>query len=98
MPTPQTMDQIEMTRPVVMRGRSPRIVSNNGVDGMAGLRDYVATFPTPTERDYKSGLGNAQREYSELTPLIERAESSGSLNPTWVEWLQGYPLGWTEVD
>jgi len=22
----------------------------------------------------------------------------GQLNPTWVEWLQGYPLGWTEVD
>jgi hypothetical protein len=22
---------------------------------------------------------------------------SGSLNPTWVEWLQGYPLGWTET-
>jgi Holliday junction resolvase RusA-like endonuclease len=22
-------------------------------------------------------------------------ESSGSLNPTWVEWLMGFPLGWT---
>jgi hypothetical protein len=21
----------------------------------------------------------------------------GQLNPTWVEWLQGFPLGWTEV-
>jgi len=23
---------------------------------------------------------------------------SGSLNPTWVEWLMGYPLGWTDLD
>jgi Holliday junction resolvase RusA-like endonuclease len=23
------------------------------------------------------------------------AQSSGSLNPTWVEWLMGFPLGWT---
>jgi hypothetical protein len=22
----------------------------------------------------------------------------GSLNPTWCEWLQGFPLGWTEVE
>ena len=23
---------------------------------------------------------------------------SGSLNPTWVEWLMGWPLGWTSLD
>ena len=23
---------------------------------------------------------------------------SGSLNPTWVEWLMGFPLGWTDLD
>jgi hypothetical protein len=21
----------------------------------------------------------------------------GSLNPTWVEWLMGFPLGWTDL-
>ena len=24
------------------------------------------------------------------------AEVGGSLNPTWVEWLMGWPLGWTD--
>ena len=24
--------------------------------------------------------------------------NTGALNPTWVEWLQGFPLGWTEVE
>ena len=22
----------------------------------------------------------------------------GALNPTWVEWLMGWPLGWTDLD
>jgi len=26
------------------------------------------------------------------------AQAGGSLNPTWVEWLQGFPLGWTIVE
>tara|TARA_Y100000004_G_scaffold79472_1_gene89310 strand:+ start:1695 stop:1904 length:210 start_codon:yes stop_codon:yes gene_type:complete len=26
------------------------------------------------------------------------AEVNGSLNPQWVEWLMGYPEGWTELE
>lgn len=26
------------------------------------------------------------------------AGNGGKLNPTWVEWLQGFPLGWTDLD
>jgi hypothetical protein len=26
------------------------------------------------------------------------AQAGGSLNPTWVEWLMGFPLGWTALD
>lgn len=29
-------------------------------------------------------------------PLSETI--GGSLNPTWVEWLMGFLLGWTELD
>lgn len=49
-PTPQCMDAISMTRPVTYKANSPRIVSNQGVDGMAGLRDVVAhvSLSTPT--------------------------------------------------
>ena len=25
------------------------------------------------------------------------AEVGGQLNPTWVEWLRGWPLGWTDL-
>jgi hypothetical protein len=25
-----------------------------------------------------------------------QTQTTGSLNPTWVEWLMGYPAGWTD--
>jgi len=52
------------------------------------------SWATPTARDHKSGRGNEAREYSELTPMVERTQS-GKLNPRWVETLMGLPVGWT---
>jgi hypothetical protein len=26
------------------------------------------------------------------------AGNNGHLNPTWVEWLMGFPLGWTDLE
>jgi DNA (cytosine-5)-methyltransferase 1 len=26
------------------------------------------------------------------------ASDGGPLNPTWTEWLQGFPLGWTDCE
>jgi hypothetical protein len=64
------------------------------------LRDQLAVREgqrqwATTERDYKSGRGNAERQYSELTPLIERAAPCGSLNPQFVEFLMNFPKDWT---
>ena len=28
---------------------------------------------------------------------IYKSEGSGTLNPMWVEWLMGYPIGWTDL-
>jgi len=196
LPTPQTMDAIEMTRPVTWRGMSPRIVSNQGIEGQAGLRDVAAsissaagshvnlsvppgsaearkmtvisgrkwlalsprsdplgslarmflgssawgsmacyltwkTWATPSGRWFfrlapsaprtggiASGLWptprncgamganitvkaikKAPQRFPNLETRVAMVEKrSGSLNPTWVEWLQGFPLGWTEVD
>ena len=28
---------------------------------------------------------------------LRRVESGGKLNPRWVEWLMGWPLGWTDL-
>jgi len=52
------------------------------------------SWGTPTARDHKSGRGNEEREYKELTPMVERTQT-GKLNPRWVETLMGLPIGWT---
>jgi hypothetical protein len=58
------------------------------------LVDAVKKYPTPTRRDYKSGTG-AQDRPGHSPPLSNVI--GGTLNPTWVEWLMGWPLGWTDL-
>jgi hypothetical protein len=50
------------------------------------LQAAVTSFPTPTANRW-DGL------QSHGVNVV-----SGSLNPTWVEWLMGYPLGWTDLE
>ena len=64
-----------------------------------GLHDQVNTpsmWPTPQAQDYKSGTGYSHDGKSQ-TPQL-RHLLGGMLNPTWVEWLMGFPLGWTALE
>jgi hypothetical protein len=55
------------------------------------------TWGTPTARDHKSGRGNQDRQYKELTAEVERgAAPKARLNPRWVETLMGVPAGWVK--
>jgi len=51
-------------------------------------------FPTPTCHDSKEGAYPA--EYTQNTPTLA-THAGGKLNPMWVEWLMGWPLGWTDL-
>jgi len=68
----------------------------------AGTRDSLRVqvehrkhWPTPTAQDAKNNGGPSQMHRNSL-PL--NAEAGGSLNPAWVEWLMGYPTGWTDLE
>jgi len=62
-------------------------------------------WPTPQAADRK-GTGkpgtkshtNHLERKSLLTAAVTQTTGGGSLNPTWVEWLMGFPLGWTDLD
>ena len=46
---------------------------------------------------WPNGAGRAERSKRYGTDFGETGnEIGGSLNPTWVEWLMGFPLGWTD--
>jgi DNA (cytosine-5)-methyltransferase 1 len=69
-------------------------------------------WPTPCARDWKDTPGmarsstNADGSTRKRTDQLARRvyaeedtpKGGGYLNPTWVEWLMGFPLGWTEPD
>ncbi len=64
------------------------------------LNAAVKRWPTPNARDYKGAPGAGARarggHQASLPGSLKDSEGSGSLNPTWVEWLMGCPLGWTD--
>jgi len=63
------------------------------------LLGQVIGFPTPCAQDAKnSTLPVSQRDRDSIPGALLRSGQApgGQLNPTWVEWLMGWPLGWTD--
>jgi len=57
-------------------------------------------WPTPTAVTDTGGAalckwGGAGAR-AKLRRMVSPEELNGALNPTWVEWLMGFPLGWTD--
>ncbi len=65
-------------------------------------KTWPTPFPTPTANEDAAGtptgkmqnmLGNDPR----IRGTTKTEWDAGTLNPTWVEWLMGWPLGWTDL-
>lgn len=99
-PTPTSFDGGHHLQPGTFKRNSPPLSA-------------VVMFPTPQVADNKFAynakreniearkgkhqmcLAHAvQQEELEKDP---KATHGGALNPTWVEWLMGWPLGWTDL-
>jgi hypothetical protein len=85
-PTPTASDHIE-------RKSTSTEVLNYETNKSVSLDRWVRAWPTPTESDGKGGPESSGRDGG---PNL-RTEVGGQLNPTFVEWLMGFPKGWTEV-
>lgn len=64
--------------------------------------DLRSTYPTPKTNGFCGGSGAAAkvRQNEDLTDAEKRsmlAGNGGQLNPDWVEWLMGWPIGWTDL-
>lgn len=61
--------------------------------------NVVAKWSTPKGRDHRTGMGSrlGPRQDAGL-PVDLNDQVGGQLNPTWVEWLMNWPLGWTSLD
>jgi hypothetical protein len=52
-------------------------------------------YATPQARDFRSGSTDRWDNPERSRNLNDQI--GGQLNPTWVEWLMGWPLGWTDL-
>jgi hypothetical protein len=83
-------------------------VADDAVDRKAGklnsrgepkLSAQVKLWPTPrtpSKSGGGTGLDGGAGSRSMMTEQERKELCGGSLNPTWVEWLMGWPLGWTD--
>ena len=74
--------------------------------GKPGLQMAAMMYPTPTTG---AGLCGGTENYQRLKALEAAGEiteeerrnmargNGGQLNPDWVEWLMGFPIGWTSL-
>lgn len=99
-PTPTASDHIER--------RNTTGALNYKTNKAVSLDRWVKMWPTPAARDHKgqNSLRSIERSLSagkngQLGQLpnavLYRTGEAGQLNPTWVEWLMGFPIGHTDL-
>nr|WP_290034281.1 hypothetical protein [Acinetobacter pittii] len=69
-----------------------------------GLPGAVINFPTPTASDANKWSNESLAERKAKgrqirlnTAVSPEGGNGGRLNPNWVEWLMGWPIGWTDL-
>ena len=77
---------------------STKVLSENwekrgGGTNLAEQVAYQEIFPTPTVKGNYNRKGSSPKAGDGLATVV-----GGKLNQTWVEWLMGFPIGWTDLD
>ena len=102
-PTPTTQ---EVEHPDAVITETGRRLSKDGKSSHSlGLADLVKIWPTPTASSW-GNQGSQQlleKRVKDGTITSEQKKqmvrgNGGKLNPTWVEWLMGFPPGWTDLE
>jgi len=60
------------------------------------LHSAVMMYATPQARDYRTGQSERWENPDRSRNLNDQI--GGRLNPMWVEWLMGFPTGWTDLN
>jgi hypothetical protein len=63
------------------------------------ITDMKQMWPTPTANEDACGkpTGKMQKMLGNH-PEVRKPLDGGTLNPEWVEWLMGFPRGWTDLN
>jgi hypothetical protein len=87
--------------PTTPSGGGERSKDRAGTGDLHYMARSGQLWPTPVSRDYKGqGMSRERRETREpdnLCSWTAKYEGSAALNPAFVEWLMGFPAGWTNL-
>ncbi len=93
-PTP-TSCMSKGTSMAALTRKSGKSRENDRLDH-AVAAEAIRSFATPQARDFRTGQQERFTNPERSKNLNDQI--GGSLNPTWVEWLMGWPLGWTDLN
>lgn len=110
-PTPAASDTAERkppARPHITKNGTLRHLNPKGVQSQVRLSQAVKFWPTPSSRDFKgqNSLTSIERSLKSgknghlgqlPNAVLYRSGEAGALNPEWVEWLMGFPIGHTDL-
>ena len=97
LPTPRATDGDKGTR--TLKGCQKEWERGKNKD----LAMVAKMWPTPTANEDAAGTpdGKMQRmlgNHAGIRGTTQKEWGGGTLNPTWVEWLMGWPIGWTDLE
>jgi len=61
----------------------------------AGMTKHIGMEPSAMQREAARSLRTVNAYSSLAVQVAAIGDWNGRLNPSWVEWLMGWPLGWT---
>ena len=106
-PTPTTTPgrpnegNVRMLRAKVLAGELDASEASQMLHGkdVFSAQSTIPKWPTPTKRDWKDSGDCANVPVNCLLGrAVKPSLEHGALNPDWVEWLMGWPRGWTNLE
>lgn len=85
LPTPVASDWKRNGSPADLTRKSPT------------LGAIVQMYPTPKASDGNKRGKVGPHHQNGLAGAVKSGHGGGVLNPNWVEWLMGWPIGWTDL-
>ena len=91
-PTPKATDGTKGSR--TKEGAEKELKRGKNLD----LGMVAALWPTPTANEDAAGTPHGKMQKMLGNHPDVRNTGAGTLNPQWVEWLMGFPDGWTDLN